>query len=362
MISGETCFGCSACSNACELGAITMIYGKKGFLVPQVDSAKCIQCDKCSAVCPMNISTENAPYEMKKAYFFIHEDMYDRNLSSSGGFVKALADYVFEHEGICFGAAFDEDLSVHHVGIINRDDVYAILGSKYVQSRTEKTYVEVRKHIERGKLVLYVGTPCQIAGLKAFLGNVDYENLITIDIFCHGVPSEKMWLDYLHEYFSNEEIRYVQFRDKTLGWWQFRFRIQFAHSEYASLYRPPQDDYIRLFLKNITINDICLNCPYRTKKKYSDFYIGDAWNINKVKKNMDDNHGITTVIANSKKAEIIIEEMKKKKHHFFQVSLEDGVYTRTELFNSKSISEEREKFWKYYDKLGMRKTIQELSL
>lgn len=360
MVENINCFGCGACENICEYDAISMEYDQKGFYLPSINKDKCVGCNKCENVCPIN-DINDIPNRMMQTYFFVNKDIYDRNVSSSGGFIKALADYVFDNNGICFGASFDDDLSVHHVEVKNRENIYSILGSKYVQSKTGKTFQAVKKHLDAGRMVMYTGTPCQIAGLKSFLGHKEYKNLITVDIFCHGVPSPKLWKKYLSQYYKDKEIRYVQFRDKSLGWWQFRFRIQFAHDEYASLYRPPKDDYIKLFLQDISINDRCLACPYRTKEKYSDFYIGDAWNINKVKRNIDDNHGATTVIVNSERGEQIIKQIWEK-HHIFKVSMEDGVYSREELFQTKIESENRIKFWGECNKVGIKETMSKLDL
>lgn len=334
--------------------------GRNGFLEPEVDESKCVHCEKCKQVCPINNKVDNL-HEMRKAYFFINKDSYDRNLSSSGGFVKAIADYIIgEENGVCYGAAIAEDLTIHHVEVDELERVYTILGSKYVQSNTERTYSRVKMHLENERYVLYVGTPCQIAGLLSFLGDQEYEKLITIDIFCHGVPSPHLWKKYLEEYFQNEEIRYVQFRDKTEGWWKVKFRVQFAHSEHASYYRPPTDDFLKLFLKDISLNECCYDCKYRSKKKQSDFFIGDAWNINKVKTNMDDNRGITTVIVNTNKAEKIMNEIKKY-HHVFSVSLEEGAYSRTELFVKKKIPDERREFMEHYMD-GIRTEVQRLNI
>jgi len=352
--------GCGACANICPADCIQMMEGTNGFLEPVIDRSKCIQCGKCIQTCPENNSALNAN-EMKKAYFFVNKDIYNRNLSSSGGFVKAVSDYIVgEKKGVCYGAAFAEDLSVHHVEVDDPEEIYGILGSKYVQSNTEKTFSAVKRQLKRGRYVLYIGTPCQISGLKSYLNNIECKKLVTIDIFCHGVPSPDLWRRYLEEYFCDEIIRYVQFRDKTEGWWKFKFRVQMEHSEYASYYRSPTDDFLKLFLKNISLNKCCYDCRYRSRQKQSDFYIGDAWNINKVKKNMDDNRGITTVITNTSKAEMIMDEMKKH-HHVFEISLEEGAYSRTELFEEKTIPKEREEFMNNYMD-GIRKEVIRLNI
>ncbi|MDD6327623.1 MAG: Coenzyme F420 hydrogenase/dehydrogenase, beta subunit C-terminal domain [Lachnospiraceae bacterium] len=360
MIRYDSCMGCGACANICPMNCITMTAGENGFLRPKVDESKCIRCGKCQDVCIMN--HDMAHFEdMKEAYLFINKDQYDRNLSSSGGFVKALADYIIERKnGVCFGAAFDRDLSVHHIAIDKKEDVYAILTSKYVQSKTEMTYREVKALLEKERWVLYTGTPCQIAGLMSFLGNKTYETLVTVDIFCHGVPSQELWESYLQEYYGNEEIRYVQFRDKTFGWWNRRFRIQFAHNEMSSAYRPPTDDYLKLFLNSISINEKCMDCKYRQEKRLSDFYIGDAWNINKIKQNMDDNRGITTVVTNTEKAKVILDCLAEN-NHVFSVSLEDAVFGRPELFQKKRETEERKAFWKNYEK-GIKTAVKETGI
>ena len=360
MIDWKKCTGCGACENICPVSCIKLENGKNGFLYPKVNEEKCIHCNKCEEVCPIQ-NNRNMPYEMKRVYLFINKDSYDRNISASGGFVKALADYVLEEKkGVCFGAAFAEDFSIHHIEVKNKKEVYAILGSKYVQSSVDKTFQKAKEYLEKGIYVLYTGTPCQIAGLMNYLENKQYDNLITVDIFCHGVPSQHLWKRYLKEYFPNQEIRYIQFREKTIGWWQVQFRIQFAHNDYTSFYRPPADDFIRLFLEDISINSSCFHCLYRRKKRYSDFSIGDAWNINKITQNMDDNRGITSVIVNSKKAEEIINTIENK-HHVFEISMEEGAYSREELFTDKTPSRQWEEFMKNYPD-GIKKTIKDLNI
>lgn len=347
MINGK-CIGCGACVNICPQNCLEMLYSQEGFLVPKLNLNTCIDCGRCEQVCPINKEII-APYMMKEAYFFINKIEYDRNLSSSGGFFKALADEIIKRGGVVFGAAFTSDFIVEHKMVDNIDDMYQLMGSKYVQSNTKNTYREVKKYIKEDKWILYSGTPCQIAGLFEYLGEKKYEKLITLDVFCHGVPSLMVWKKYLEDYHNSEAIRYVQFRYKGKGWWQMGLRIQLEHSEYYQPIRNGKDEYIRTFLKDISLNEECYDCKFRSKNKFSDFFIGDAWNINKVKTNMDDDRGITTVIVNSEKG-LQLMKIIAESHHCFKISLEEGAYQRKELFSKKEIPYQRKDFFSNLDK------------
>lgn len=338
----EKCIGCGACEDVCPTKCITMSLNSEGFITANKALDSCIDCNMCEKVCPLNV--ENKPINtMLKSFMWINRDEYDRNLSSSGGFFKAISDLIIDRGGVVFGAALTSDFNLEHTQANTKEEVYPLMGSKYLQSNTKNTYSRAKQYLMQDKWVLYSGTPCQIAGLKTYLGK-EYDKLVTVDVFCHGVPSVGVWQKYLEEYHGDNFIRYVQFRAKNIGWWEFQFRVQYAKGEYNTLFRKGEDDYVRAFLKGITLNENCYDCRFRSKERFSDFFIGDAWNINKIRTNMDDNRGITTVIANSKKALALLDEIKAS-NHCFEVDINDGAYKRSELFESNTCPKERKQFF-----------------
>ena len=356
MIS-EKCTGCGACRNVCPVNAITMDYNDKGFFTPVIDADKCIHCGKCEAVCPM--ITAYAPAKsILSAGFFINREEYYRGISSSGGFFHAAASEVIRRGGIVFGVKIGKDFSIYHASAETEDELIPMLTSKYVQSDTGNTFAAVNKLLKEGRLVLYSGTPCQIGGLLSYLGD-EPENLLTVEIFCHGVPSQYAWKKYLEEYHGSETIRYVQFRYKFFGWWSFGIRFQYLHDDYYHSARSMKDPYMRSFLRDINLNDTCYNCKFKSDKtKNADFAIGDGWNINRVRSGMDDNKGVTTVLINSAKGEKFFDDIKNK-GHYFPLSLEDALFVRGELEPMKKIPPVREKFFRVLQERGFRAAIEE---
>ncbi|MBE6085501.1 MAG: 4Fe-4S dicluster domain-containing protein [Selenomonas ruminantium] len=334
MVADEKCTGCGACRVACPMGAIAL-KEETGGLKPRIDRELCTECGACERVCPVAGKAVIPQHSMRKADLFVNNNFFDRGVSSSGGFFKALSDYVFSKHGVVYGAAWcNEYTAVNMVRIKNPDDIYQCMESKYIQADTCNTFHEVEEDLRSGRLVLYAGTPCQIAGLHGCLGQ-DYENLLTLEVFCHGVPAVHLWQSYLRDYHGHEDvIRYVHFRYKRRGWWEAQMKIQYAHNEYLSSFRNTNDSYMFVFLNNYSLNQACYDCPFRKREHAGDFYIGDAWNINKIKQNMDDDRGISMVVTLTEKAEKILSEVSKG-NNVFPVTLEEGVCSSKDLFQSK---------------------------
>lgn len=349
------CFGCSACVHSCPMQCIAMGQNVEGFFVPVwTEKENCIDCGKCVQVCPMEPDTPEPAGKMEQAFLFINRDEYDRNLSSSGGFFKALSDVVLENGGVVCGAAFSDDFMVEHRCVQKKEDLYPLLGSKYVQSNLKNVLSEIRSFLQERRYVLFAGTSCQVAGLKNYLQDIKCDKLLTIDLICAGVPSQKAWKSYVEEYHGDEEIRYIQFRYSVKGWWEWGLRVQYAHSDYWKENRF-EDPFLKMFLKYISVNSTCYNCKYREKRKYSDFYIGDAWNINRIRTNMDDDRGITSVFVNTEKGKKFLEKIQNA--HCFEMSLEDALRYREDLLQGKEIPEERKCFFEELAEEGFIKAV-----
>jgi len=215
------CCGCTACVNVCPERCLSMQADDEGFLYPVVDSNGCINCGACEQVCPLSKKEENITGNYPRAVVLRTKDTETLFHSTSGGFFTPLANWIFEHNGVVVGAGFTDDFEVVHTFIDkdSRERVQALRGSKYVQSNLIDCFPTVKQYLEQGKLTCFSGTPCQVSGLKSFLKK-EYNNLITVDVVCHGTPSPKLWNRYL-EYMKNKyksAIKELNFRKKTYGY------------------------------------------------------------------------------------------------------------------------------------------------
>ncbi len=297
----EKCSGCHACFSVCPKKCITMIADEEGFLYPQVNTQECIHCGKCKAVCPILTSPKESQEERPPAYAVINQQEGVREKSSSGGVFYALASATVEKNGIVFGASFDEKGQVVHTFIDNEKDIWRLMGSKYVQSKIGDTYLQVKSFVQAEREVAFVGTPCQIAGLKAFLGR-EYENLLCVDIVCHGVPSPKLWNKYIkyQEKKYGARARWIFFRDKATGWRAYSMKIEF---ENGRIYQAPHEDdaFMRLFLSDVCLRPSCYHCKHKGVNRIADITLADCWGAERVLGELDDDKGISLVLAHTSK-------------------------------------------------------------
>lgn len=212
----QNCCGCSACYNICPTNCIQMIEDAEGFIYPKIDEKSCIDCKLCKIVCPVLNGKEQT--KMPVFYGSKNKDNEIRLKSSSGGIFFSIAEYVISNGGMVFGAAFDNNMALEHIEVENVEGIYKLMGSKYLQSNIKNTYVRAEQYLKDNKIVLFTGTPCQISGLKTFLQK-DYENLYLVDVVCHGVPSPKVFREYMKELnaINKSKIKDIHFRDKRLG-------------------------------------------------------------------------------------------------------------------------------------------------
>jgi len=261
----------------------------------------------CEAVCPINKAEYSKRGSAKmRAYAAYAKDDNIRYHSSSGGIFTLLAECILAQKGVVYGAAFDRDYSVHHIGIDRVEDLEQLRGSKYVQSNIENIYVDVKSNLKQNRKVLFSGTACQIAGLLSFLEKEEKTNLYTIDILCHGVPSPKVWKKYLEEKQTDfaKPIEKVLFRSKTHGWKTYSINLRYGdNKEYECNFS--KDPYMRLFLKDICLRPSCHDCRFKELPRVSDLTIGDCWGIEDIMPDMDDDKGTSVVIVNSEKGQEI---------------------------------------------------------
>lgn len=293
----DKCTGCRLCENVCPKHSITFKERWFGFLYPVIQQ-ECVHCGLCDKMCPAN---NIKPLDVKNAYVGFY-DADIRQKCSSGGIFAALANYVLGKDGVVFGATFDEKWNV--IMTYTETDITPMLGSKYVQADVKNTYKECKEFLEKGKLVLYSGTPCQIYGLKGFLKK-DYDNLITVDIFCHGTPSPKAWQHYLKSF--NKEIETINFRDKKNGWHDYHLTIKFKDGTAISE-NSHENKFMQLFLQNKILRKSCYECEHRSHS-IADISIGDAWGQNT---KLDDNRGLSAIIVHGDKGNDILSRLNLK--------------------------------------------------
>lgn len=294
------CCGCGACAQSCPKNCISMEPDSEGFLYPKVDETQCVNCGLCEKVCP--ILFKQKPDSIKVAAYAAYTTNNElREKSSSGGIFSLLAQEILNRGGTVAGAAFAADFSVRHILVETDAELDRLRGSKYVQSRMEDTYVQIRDLLKQGRPVLFTGVACQIAGLKAFLGR-EYENLYTVDVLCHGVPSPKVWAHYRREQaqIHGKTLEEVSFRDKRKGWRHFSMALNFAEGvEYCR--SGAEDTYLRVFLRDLCLRPSCHSCRFKDFPRLSDLTIGDAWGIERHMPDLDDDYGTSVVLVNSEK-------------------------------------------------------------
>lgn len=309
-IDRDLCTGCSACAAACPHSAITIIEDGRGFYRPQVDESRCVHCGLCQMVCPANHDgAKELRHEAIRVFAYQNSDE-ERAKSASGAAFWALAQYVLDREGVVYGACFDCDFRVIHKRCATVDEAQACRGSKYSQSFIGDVLAQVHEDLNQGLCVLYSGTPCQVAGLRSFLSKRHYSGcLITCDLICHGTPSNRLFRDYinfLEQKTGKKVIRYTH-RPKDRGW---GIHIEKVDMDDGSvLYGTIKSNIWRtLFYSNDALNSCCFRCPYTDVARVADFTVADFVGVNKVRSELNDNKGLSVVMANSPLAESIVAE------------------------------------------------------
>lgn len=315
VVLKHKCTNCMACYNVCPVSAIEIKEDKDGFAYPVINEEKCTHCGLCTKKCPaLNLGQTkeiSERFETPIAYGGYIKDKDVRKNSSSGGVFSALSKYIFNKGGYVCGARFTQGGICEHVIVDNWEDLAPLRGSKYVQSNINNCYKEIKTLLEQDKYVLFTGTPCQVAGLYAVLGK-DYEKLITVDLLCHGVPSQKVFREYLNEITDGleREVQDFKFRDKKDGWWKPSISFLLRGHYYYYYW---EEAYIQGFLNNLILRQSCTDCRYSNIPRMGDFTIGDFWGVEKNNIELHDNGGTSAIFINSAKAQNIMYDIK---HNF----------------------------------------------
>ncbi len=335
----DLCTGCSACANGCPKGAIHMLPDREGFLYPTVTDA-CIQCGHCTHICPALKERELRPDPMVFAAW--NPDEASRRVSTSGGVFTLLAEYILEDGGVVFGAAMSPDLQVRHIAVKSKEHLHLLQGAKLVQSEIGDAYSRVRHYLDRGRRVLFTGTPCQVDGLYRFLGEHP-EKLLTCDILCHGVPSPGVWCQLVHSmaYIKQKKPVSVNFYSKTDGQRERRFHVIF---EGGSTYDAPfsKTDFGRGVSRGLFLRPACHNCSYACTDRVADLSLGSYQNLPKDFYPEEQRRGICLLLVNSPKGAHMFDllPLKRKKR-----SLEEAAAGNSALSSPPVASENRSDFF-----------------
>lgn len=310
ILDKHDCCGCAACVQICPKKCISFDEDEHGFRYPLVNNEMCIDCGMCEKVCPvLNQSEYRKPIKTFAAQNLNHEV---RRISSSGGIFSALAEAIIHEGGVVFGARFNENWEVVHSYTEIKEGLEPFRGSKYIQSCIGDSYQQVRDFLKNGRKVLFTGTPCQISGLKNFL-NTDYAELLTVEVACHGVPSPKIWREYLEcklKKYPGMIVSNVSFRDKTSGWSKFSVKINYSATDEITQY--DQDVFMKGFIKNLYLRPSCYSCNARKGKSGADICIADYWGVGTIHPDIDDDKGTSLVIIYSEKGEHYYESIIKE--------------------------------------------------
>lgn len=342
----ENCCGCGACKNICPKNAITMKADREGFLFPDINSELCVECGLCSKVCafakPLDISRNPYVVGLK------HKNEDVRKNSRSGGAFTAVSDWVLERKGVVYGAAFNDDYSVSHKRAETAEGRNEFRKSKYVQSFTADVFTQVRDDLKDGRWVMFSGTPCQCEGMLSYLNQTktDCEKLLLCDLVCHGVPSPKIWRDYLEFCSKNKQgrVENVEFRDKSFGW------NQHIESYFVNGSKYSDKIYTTLFYRHECIRKSCFKCKYTSTSRVGDFTLADFWGIDNDKPEFNDNKGVSLFFVSTDKGRKIFDEVEHQLD-YFKADVENAVRFNPMLEKPFPEPSGRQKFWaEYLDK------------
>ncbi|MBR5839445.1 MAG: Coenzyme F420 hydrogenase/dehydrogenase, beta subunit C-terminal domain, partial [Victivallales bacterium] len=307
------CTGCGACSNVCPKGAIRFVERRGYFRFPEIDENLCTQCGLCLKKCPVvtaNPQSTGGDGVFPLIYGTYVKDAEIRARSSSGGMFSVLANYVLDKGGVVCGAAFTSGCKLEHVIVERQEDLAPLRGSKYLQSDTGLVYKRIKAHLDAGRIALFCGTPCQVAAMKAVAGP-SADKLYTVDFFCHGVPPQKLFEEYVNAITDGKasSARNISFRLKNPeGWKNYHIRIDYDGGSYESYGR--QDPYVNGFVSKLFLRKSCGNCHFAHIPREGDFTVGDAWGLAEEQWGIRDNKGVSIICINNEHARAVFEQVK----------------------------------------------------
>lgn len=351
----NTCCGCTACMNVCPKHAIIMEKDEEGFLYPVINQEKCVECGLCKKVCAFQ-NGYNIENRLKETEVYATKNKSDevRMHSASGGMFYTMAKHVINKNGIVYGVVFNDEFHAIHTRTDNMDGVKKMMGSKYSQSELGEIYSNVKQDLKNGKLVLFTGTPCQVAGLNKFLQNVDKSNLILVDLVCHGTPSPQLFHEYIKflEQTKKKKVIGYYHRIKKIGWNQTEGTVyEDGKLDYKSRL---SQTWKCIFYSDLALRPTCYNCQFTNINRPGDITIGDFWGIENYNKDFADNKGISIAIVNTIKGQKIFNEINMD-IYMDKRQIEEAINKNPQLDKPIELrATERQKFWNDYKIKGFK--------
>ena len=343
----EKCVGCRSCELICPKNCVELSPNQEGFLYPLVNNEKCIYCGLCMSSCPA-IKENRHKNIPQSVWAFKNRDVSEIMNSASGGAADVATRVILQQNGIVYGAAYDEDFTVKHIGVTNNSEKNRLQSSKYVQSDTNNCYSKVKESLERGMKVLFTGTPCQIDGLYSYL-HENNPNLFTLDLICHGVPSPKFFKKYL-EYQDKkmkDKVIYFNFCLNYKRGWGTYYLIKTKKKAKTNLLS--LDKYGKHFLAGDCYRECCYHCQYANIKRVGDITVGDYWGIIKSHPKFYSNKGVSCVFINTIKGSQLFEKMQMY-GYVEQTTLDEGLLKQNNLVRPTPKPLIRETFYNNIDK------------
>lgn len=340
------CTGCMACMNACPKQCITMNPIKLGHWYPKVDQSKCINCGLCAKVCPEN--SDNKFTRPLKAYASWHKDKTEYLTSTSGGASAALSRLIINKGGVVYGCVAQNGIRISHIRIDNLADLQLLKGSKYVQSDIGFCYENIKRDLNENRLVLFIGTPCQSAGLQSYLGR-DYENLYRVDLICHGVPSQTLLKNHIKNISKDKgfKVCFRQGNDMGLRIYDSDDNLIYYSNVWRNRYK---DIYYNAFIDGYTYRDSCYRCQYARPERQSDITIGDFWGLGKDFE-YDTVNGCSCILPVTQKGQRLVNEAAL---HLYERDITEAVQGNGQLQHPKKLTKRIKLFRKLFTIIGVK--------
>lgn len=347
------CSGCMACYNICPQKCISMIEDEEGFLYPKVDMDACVNCGLCDRTCPLN-EKNNKKYGVVQSEIVQNKDLEVLRQSTSGGAFTPIAQYILQRNGVVFGVEMDEDSNfVKHIKVEREESLIRFRNSKYVQSYVGNSFDDAKQELQKGRLVCFSGTPCQIQGLKNYL-HKEYENLITVDVVCRGVPSPGVWKKYTDYLKRKGKLSSVRFRDKSLGYQYSTMEVVYKDGK-IERNGIESDQWLRMFFSGMILRPSCPACNFRSVERCSDFTIWDCFNVSDLTKDLDETKGATRMLIHTERGQEIFNEIRDR----FYVVDADVNTVAVGITEKPDFNKRKSEFIQDYNKLSMEELLNE---